>query len=62
MSRRKNDRLIPVLLGLNGVMFALNVYYLAQFQIVVEKVKGIISVFERTMESPRRSWKEDMEQ
>lgn len=58
--RRKNDRQLLAVILLNGLMFALNAYYLIRFQFVVDRVKSVISTLHEEMERPRRSWKEDI--
>ena len=45
--RRKNDRLILAVIGLNTAMLLVNVWYQIQFQSVVQKVRDVIKVLSR---------------
>lgn len=47
MARRKNDRLLLAVIGLNTLMLLVDVAYQIQFQGVVSKVKDVIKVLSR---------------
>lgn len=47
MSRRKDDKALYLIVGLNTAMLMVNVYYQIQFQGVVSKVKDVIKVLSR---------------
>lgn len=45
--RRKNDRLLLVVIGVNTIMLLVNVVYQIQFQDVVNKVRRVVAVLSR---------------